>query len=1578
MKQKLYSLFLVALFGITGMNALAQNTYEIGTAQDLVAFAEAVNRGETGANAVLTADITLTEVWEAPIGAPSEHYAGTFDGQGHKITGFEATSENNGGGFFGYTTGATIKDFSIDGKLTSTGGQGSGVVGWATNCTISGIHSTLTISVPYSGVHHVGGVVGSAQGGNTITGCTFAGTMSVAIGSTDNFAGIVAYLRSDDTVLFCANYGTITFSDISCTAGGVVGYINNATLSVKGCLNTGTLIFDTEDEGAAPKWGGAIVGRLRTHDAAKLTGNYWLEGSATGGTKDNALASAVCFTPDQLPTGEVCYGLNGDQSVIGWYQTIGTDDAPVLDATHAQVYLNAHLHCNGDAYEGYSYSNTNSENIQDGHDFVDGFCSYCHLFDENFLTPNADGFYEIGNADQFVWFASKVNAGAYNANAILTADIDMTDADISVFPIGTGGENDGKRYIGTFDGQGHKFSNFQLINPSAANNFGIFNTYTGVALKNFWLDNTCAIEGKELVGLVGRHDGGGIFEGVGNCADVTGMNNNIGGFFGGVFGAPSNKQQVIIKNCWTTGTILTTNTSASNYKDCGALSGWFNNALITIEGFWTIAEVVNPKAETQYVYRNGNGASFTIKNCFSMYGAQPNFPNFTNEQLANGEIAWNLNGQSFVDAVWRQTIDVDDYPMPYGNGAIVYQTTSGYACVSPDDPNSFETFRDGIIELEEEFIKDEDLVAYQALIDEYEAAIESWEDIETIDEFLEAYKASAELKESIKQSAACYENYVKACESALAELEEQQLEGTWADFLNTYLNEAVGVEPGADYPNGSFAYIMENRNLDNEAIAAEIDFVNRMLENAIAGGITAGTDITRLLANSSFADGFEGWNLESDPGITMAYGGTTEIMHIARGGGNGAFNVSQTLTELPEGIYMMALNGMFRASDDVASQFYAGQLYLNGTGNYLMVPGEDVIREEEAEPGVNCLGEGSDKLYDMNGVVGWVPNDMKGSSYAFNAGRYLNYCATKVTDGTLTVGVRSFGTGLANDWMPFGNLHVVYLGNTEEANDKLTTVLSAFADRAKTIITSYIVETDATDFALYPSMSQELITQLEEAISDADYVATGEAKMSLINRFSSLFAEVYACRRAYIAMNEAATNLTNYLNVMDEASIISLEDLNKWTEEISDVQEAYTNGTFSTEEALAAAEKLNSVNLVPLSISEDGVYQLATADDVKLFSSIVNLINNKANAALTADIDMTEVAEEFEAIGTSESPFQGEFDGQNHKIFNFGQYDEENNEFTLGLSGDNLGFFGKVKDAIIKNFSIDGAFAYYGGQFVGAIGFAEGSTISNVHSSLIISIEEKSVHIGGVCGDLRAGSTASRCSFSGLIKEKAGSHDCIGGIGGYSNENCLYENCANYGTIEFAGQSAYAGGICGYVNNDNFIGVINCLNVGSVKMGNGLAPDYGGAIVGRLRNHANSKLENNFMLAGSAARAYGENTAAAEIVSEEKLASGEICFKLNGDQEEINWYQTLATDPYPVLDPTHLQVWLDGETYTNVEPSGLKGDVNLDGQVDIADAVTVLNAMAGQEVAGNADVNADGQVDIADFVTVLNIMAGVQ
>ena len=1569
MKHKLYSLLLSVLLGMTGMQVWAQDLttteiegvtyYEIGSADDLLVFADLVKNGEFNANAVLTADIALSEAWKAPIGISGGAYTGIFEGQGHKITGFEATSEIDGGGFFGVTSGATIQNFSIDGVLTSTAGTGSGVVGYPASSTIFNVHSTLDITVPVASVHHVGGVVGSARGGNIISNCTFAGTIYVAAGSTDNFAGVVAYLGGD-SVSFCANYGDITFSDVNCTAGGVAGYLNNTTSYVKNCLNMGSLVCDEPE--ATPKYGGAIVGRLRTHDAARLTGNYWLEGSATAAGKDNNLASAVCFTKSQLPTGEVCYGLNGDQTIIGWYQTLGTDEQPVLDATHAQVYMNGHLHCDGTVYEGATYTNQHIDVIQDEHNFVDGFCSYCGLFDENNMTPNADGFYKIATAGQLIWFASKVNAGTYDANAILTADIDMTDADISVFPIGN--PDASKRYIGTFDGQGHRFSNFQLINPSAANNFGMFNTNTGVVLRNFWLDNTCAIEGKELVGLVGRHDGGGTFEGVGNCANVTGQNNNIGGFFGGVFGNSSDKRQVTIKNCWTTGTVLTTNTAASNYLDCGALSGWFNNANISIEGFWTVAEVVNPKSESQYVFRNGAGASFTIKNCFSMYGAQANFPSFSYEQLASGEMAWMLNGASFIDPVWRQNLGEDSYPMPYGNRAVVYQTPGGYDCIAEDDPDSFDTFLSSVIANEQDFLVD--LVAYQALLDQYREAIESWEDITGYADFIAAYKAAAELKEAIRQSAAAYASYAQTCDYVIRYLEENDVEGVWSTFLQTYLEEMV--EPGANYPNGSYAYIMENLQLDSEAIAAETAFVNQMLENAIAGGIAPGTEITRLLANSTFADGFEGWTTEYEGG-SITTGGVPELVTIARGLNNSSFNFCQTLSELPNGIYMMTTNGMFRAGADVTNQFYAGQLYLNGTANYVMSPGEDYIDIDEAEPGVNCLGAEGDAEYAIDGdILGYVPKSINGCSYAYSAGRYLNLVATEVTDGNLTVGVRNLGTGMANDWLPFGNLHVYYLGNEDEANEKLAGVVSAFAARAQIILDFVFDEYES--YAQYPNMSEALKGQLAEAVEAAQDAATGQAKMALINRFSALFGEVHACRKAYIALLEAANKMQDYIDALDAAGLIDNDTYDVWSADIFAATDSYRNGDVSTEEALAIVEKFKSANLVPVPMSEDGVYQLATAEHVRIFSVLVNSGNSTLKADLTADIDMSELEEDvyFEPIGSTSNPFSGEFDGQNHKVTNFTM------EYA---SGDKQGFFGFIKNAEVKNFSIDGAINFYGGAGVGAIGWSEGSTISNVHSSLDIAIIEKSTHMGGVCGDMRAGSSAIGCSFSGTIMETAGSHDCIGGISGYSNENCLYENCANYGTVSFTAANAYAGGICGYVNNDNFVGVKNCLNVGTVAMVNGAAPDYGGAFVGRLRNHANSKLENNYMLQGSAARAYGENSAAAETVTAEKLASGEVCYKLNGDQEEIHWFQTLGEDAYPVLFDKSLRVWYDESTgtYTNAEPGGVKGDLNGDGTVDIADAVTVLKLMAEGGDNAIADINGDGTVDIADFVTILNIMA---
>ena len=1601
MKQRLLYGFLVLFALMTGSMRVcaleqdANGVYQIGTEQDLIDFAAVISGGTYDAKAVLTADIALTSVWETPIGsAAGGAFTGFFDGQGHKITGFEGTSHGKFG-LFGLIKQATVQNFSLAGKLTATNADGSaahgaGAIGWSESSHISGVHSALEITIADAEVHHVGGVIGSSQsGGNVIRCCSFSGSLSEEFGNTDCFGGVVGYMGSDSLVN-CANYGTVSYFAYNGYVGGILGYLNNTGATILGCLNTGKVTYTGEGE---PSYGGAIIGRLRDHNADRHQNSVWLEGSALKGSGENSVPTTVSVTAEQLASGEVCYYMNTDQTQIGWYQTLGTDAMPVYDATHAQVYMNGHQHCNGDAYDGVIYSNEDAGLVKDDHVIVDGFCSYCGLFDETYMQPNANGYYEIANAKQLAWFERMVNSGKDTLNAVLTADIDFTPlVEDPKFPwtaIGDWGAIRGvgsAAYRGHFDGQGHTITNFDVT--STHNYYGIFGVLSsGSIVENFDIygtlnlghktggvvgytrDATCTIRNihsyltlnvteattsaERPGGILGTANNGTTY--VENCTYSGTL--NVGehtGNIGGIVGYINNNSAAIvfITNCLFDGEIQNGETADGQ---CGGIVGYNNGGKATISNCLSIGKIVSSEGNIGQFIGRLNGSNTVFANNYyvgdfvngtasgkSAGGTAP--VQVDDAQLASGEIAWKLNGEDFLNAVWRQSLGEDEYPKPTCVGALVYQTADGYSCISEEHPESFDTFRDGIIANETAFVEDENLFAYRPLVNEYKDCISSWEAIDNLNDFLAAYEDAAKVKESIKESATSYAIYAKACEDAANYVKDNGLEGEYTDFLVTYLEETI--EPNNDYPNGSAPYIMENCNLDNDALTAEVAFVNKMLENALAGGVTPGTEITRLITNPDFTEGedkFEGWTKEAGEGATFATGGVQEIMNIARGK-DGTFNIQQTVSELPNGYYMMALNGLFLDGGDIYSQFYAGQLYLNNTYNYFMTSSEDIIAEADAMDKVNCLINESDNIKDDEykvdeELIGYVPSSFKGCSYAYNAGRYPNFCATEVTDGTLTIGMRNLGATGKGDWMPFGNMRVYYLGNAEEANEKLAEVLEGFVARAQVIV-DFENSDGYDDVAKKPNISADLKASLIEAISGVADAATGEQKMALMNTFSDLFNQVHACRKAYAAMAVAAQNLANAISDLLGLGIITEEEYDEWDAEIYDAIGHFVDGTVSTEEALAIAERMNIMDQMMPQV--DGVYQLSTPKQVQLFSVVVNNGEANAKAVLTNDIDMSEV-EAYIPIGTySGAPFSGEFDGQGYKITGF----------NLTTSANGAGFIGYASGATIKNFKIEGAIEYSDGTGVGAVGWSTGSTLENIHSGLNVTVIGIAHHIGGVCGHLSENSKAANCSFYGTINETAGSHDCIGGIGAYSNNGISYTNCANYGTITYTNASAYAGGICGYVNNDSFTGVFNCLNVGTVKMADG-TPTYGGAFVGRLRSHANSQFLNNYWLQGSAPNASGENGITANVVNEEQLASGEVCFKLNGDAEIPAWYQNLTgddKDAYPVLDPTHKVVLYDETSgYYNEgdeDPDGIK-NVNVNDNLNNA----AIYNMAGQRMS---------------------------
>lgn len=119
---------------------------------------------------------------------------------------------------------------------------------------------------------------------------------------------------------------------------------------------------------------------------------------------------------------------------------------------------------------------------------------------------------------------------------------------------------------------------------------------------------------------------------------------------------------------------------------------------------------------------------------------------------------------------------------------------------------------------------------------------------------------------------------------------------------------------------------------------------------------------------------------------------------------------------------------------------------------------------------------------------------------------------------------------------------------------------------------------------------------------------------------------------------------------------------------------------------------------------DNGVYQIGTPSELLWLAEHVK-VNGIQKAVLTADIDMTGV--KWTPIGTKDSAFKGEFDGQGHVITNLNVND---------LSLEYAGLFGYVSKfsnpATIKNLGVFGEFS--GGEYVGGIaGYSENSEITN-------------------------------------------------------------------------------------------------------------------------------------------------------------------------------------------------------------------------------------------------------------------------
>ena len=622
--------------------------YQIRTAAQLYWFAQQVNGGKTGINAVLTADITVnTGVLKAdgtlntgtfadwtPIGNSSNQYGGKFDGQNHTISGlyFNNTSTDYVGLFGFLGENGEIKNVGVIDSYFSGQREVGGVCGWNDVGTITRCYNTGTVN----GTTYVGGVCGINEG--KITGCYntgevtgdysryFSGTMlSISIGGVcgNNF---------DGTITGCYNTGEATgkvsgtvTGTVNIYVGGVCGY---NYITITGSHNTGTV---------TGKVSGTVTGTVNIYDGGVCGNN----GSTITG----------CYTNG----GDVCGGGDGTVSDCDV-----KSDTEFADGTVCVLLNTALQNANADAC----------------------FCQGIN-YPELIRTPQlVNGVYQIGTAAQLYWFAQQVNGGNTGINAVLTADItlnagvlkadgtlaDDTSGFTSWTPIG----NKSNKYFGTFNGQGHTVSGLYFKDTGNSLCIGLFGWNNGT-VKNIGVIDSY-IDGYMNIGGVCGYNESGTITNCYNTSKIRGSS-SIGGLCGENSGT--------ISNCYNTGTV---SGSEKVGGVCGRNDGTITNCYNTgtVNGTTYVGGVCG--------YNHG-----TITNCYfdstvyngnavgRNYGTAKNVKGKTTAQFNSGEVAYLLSqgctiGETTYDgSIWGQEIGTDPYPVLNGKKVLANVDCSAFA-----------------------------------------------------------------------------------------------------------------------------------------------------------------------------------------------------------------------------------------------------------------------------------------------------------------------------------------------------------------------------------------------------------------------------------------------------------------------------------------------------------------------------------------------------------------------------------------------------------------------------------------------------------------------------------------------------------------------------------------------------------------------------------------------------------------------------------------------------------------------------------------------------------------------------------
>ena len=749
------------------------------------------------------------------------------------------------------------------------------------------------------------------------------------------------------------------------------------------------------------------------------------------------------------------------------------------------------------------------------------------------------------------------------------------------------------------------------------------------------------------------------------------------------------------------------------------------------------------------------------------------------------------------------------------------------------------------------------ILATQSIMDEYQAALDAMESMiqgGSMEDLEAQYDIIGELRTKVETSAAAYENYYARVQYAINYLQEHtDFEGEDRDYIEQYLNDVF--EPNEEYPHGSYTYVWENHTMTTEEIAAEASWVDAKLTAAVENGYKPGSEITNLLANPNFADGFNGWS--GTVGTNTAKSNTTDLYGAecwARG-----FDMYQTLTGLENGVYVLTANAAYRPFNDRYSTYYYASMYVNENRIFLPTVYETRIPVADAVDGENCYltQNGDDATLDLEinddegNLVAYGIHGRVGIANAANGGRAQNYMLANVTDGTLTIGFANPNQDSSSDWTGIANIHLLYAGTLEYADHYLDETLACMVARANTIIN--IVPETGADYAQNPNCPKAIKDQIQAAIDAVATATSPEQKYELIGTFSSLWETFIEGRNAYVKLLDETETCYSIVSDLYKVEKISEEMYNKMGVINDEIFEAYEEGNLTTEEALAM-ESLKSTGLIP-EVDENGVYQIASNANMAYYALKASSAGKAVNGKLLADIDYFTENQMME-------DFYGELDGNFHTI-----------TVDIHRAARGAALINNMRGgASVKNMTIKGD-VYNSDKFATSVA-------ANIYDTGTISGIVSLIHVYST--------TQGDASHAGILSCSRGS--------------AIVKDCVFAGVMEGEG-AINNSGIVGWTNGVTVIE--NCLQIADIQ----LDPE-GSHTIARVPELVHIK--NSYYKTP-----YGEVDGVQ--ITDEQLASGEVCYLLNnGNTENPTWFQTLGEDPFPVPNPSHQKVGKKADgTYTN-------------------------------------------------------------